>query len=391
MANRLRVVQVGKYYPPHVGGIETHLQALCDGLKESHDVQVFVAGSGRRDVDAIVDGVAVHRLGIQFKVAGAPVCPTMPWKIRRAGADIVHLHLPNPAGVFALLASGYRGPLVATWHSDVVRQRRLAKVFEPIQRRFLANCDALIATSPNYVESSPDLSRNRKRTVVIPYGIAVDEFCAPPAARLAAIRRGRSGPLLISVGRLIYYKGFEYLIRAMAQIDATLLLVGDGPLRHSLQNVAREAGVASRIEFLGEMQPREIVPYYHAADLFVLPSIARSEAFGIVQLEAMACGKPIVNTNLASGVPFASRDGFTGITVEPGSADALAVAINRLLADPKIRSAYGEAARRRVRSEFTIDVMVQRTRDLYEAVLNRKGASPASELPHSASRRTLSA
>lgn len=391
MANRLRVVQVGKYYPPYVGGIETHLQALCNGLKESHDVQVFVAGDRRRDVDAIVDGVAVHRLGIQFKVAGAPVCPTMPWKIRRAGADIVHIHLPNPAGVLALLASGYRGPLVATWHSDVVRQRRLAKMFEPVQRRFLDNCDALIATSPNYVESSPDLSRLRKRTVVVPYGIAVEEFRDPPAAAVAAIRRERPGPLLLAVGRLVYYKGFEYLIRAMKQIDATLLLVGDGPLRHSLQNLARELGVASRIEFLGEMQPREIVPYYHASDLFVLPSIARSEAFGIVQLEAMACGKPIVNTNLASGVPFASRDGVTGITVEPGSADALATVINRLLADQHLRSAYGEAARLRVQSEFTINVMVQRVRDLYEAVLNRKGAESVLDSPHSASRRTLGA
>jgi rhamnosyl/mannosyltransferase len=390
MANRLKVVQVGKYYPPHVGGIETHLQALCEGLKESHDVRVFVAGDRRRDVDALVNGIAVNRLGIQFKIAGAPVCPTMPWKIRRAGADLVHIHLPNPAGVLALLASGYRGPLVATWHSDVVRQRRLAKMFEPIQHRFLANCDAIIATSPNYVESSPDLSRLRKRTTVIPYGIAVEEFRDPPAASLA-IRRERSGPLLIAVGRLVYYKGFEYLIRAMTQIDATLLLIGDGPLRHSLESAAHQAGVASRVEFLGEMQPRDVVPYYHAADLFVLPSIARSEAFGIVQLEAMACGKPVVNTNLNSGVPFASRDGVTGITVEPANVDALARAINRLLADQQLRIAYGEAARRRVQSEFTIDAMVQRTRDLYQAVLNRKGANSAPDFPYSASRRTLRA
>src|ERR1700687_2456119 len=259
MATRLKVIQVGKYYPPRVGGIETHLQALCDGLKESHDVQVFVAGDRRRDVDALVNGVAVHRLGFQFKIAGAPVCPTMPWKILRAGADIVHIHLPNPAGVLALLASGYRGPLVATWHSDVVRQRRLAEMFGPIHGRFLANRAALIATSANYVESSPDLSRLKKRTVIIPYGIAVEEFRDPPAAALA-IRRERLGPLLLAVGRLVYYKGFEYLIRAMAHIDATLLLVGDGPLRHALQNLAQELGVASRIEFLGEMQPRDIVP-----------------------------------------------------------------------------------------------------------------------------------
>jgi rhamnosyl/mannosyltransferase len=378
MANRLRVVQIGKYYPPHIGGIETHLQALCGGLKESHDMQVFVAGDRRRDVDTIVDGVAVHRLGIQFKIAGAPVCPSMPWKIRRAGADIVHIHLPNPAGVLALLASGYRGPLVATWHSDVVRQRRLAKMFEPIQRRFLANCDALIATSPNYVESSPDLSRLRKRTVIIPYGIAVEEFRDSPASALG-IRSARSGPLLLAVGRFVYYKGFEFLIRAMKQVEATLLLIGDGPLLNPLQNLANELGVASRIEFLGEMQPREVVPYYHAADLFVLPSIARSEAFGIVQLEAMACGKPVVNTDLASGVPFASRDGVTGLTVEPANADALAIAVNRLFADPQLRIKYGEAARRRVQSEFTIDVMVQRIRDLYEAVLDRKGVKSASD------------
>jgi glycosyltransferase involved in cell wall biosynthesis len=389
MTNRLKVVQVGKYYPPDVGGIETHLQALCEGLKTSHDVQVFVAHDRRRDQDEIVNGVAIHRLGIQFKIAGAPVCPTMPWKIRRAGADIVHLHLPNPAGVLAILASGYRGPLLATWHSDVVRQRRLSKVFEPIQRRFLANCDALVATSPNYVESSADLHRLRKRTVVIPYGIAVEEFRDPPAAQLAAIRRGRATPLILAVGRLVYYKGFEYLIRAMAEIDATLLLVGDGPLRHSLERTARELGVASRIEFLGEMQPREIVPYYHAADLFVLPSIARSEAFGIVQLEAMACGRPVVNTNLASGVPFASLDGVTGITVEPANAAALASAVNQLLGDEQLRTAYGEAARRRVQSEFTIDSMVDRTRHLYDVILNGERVGSAPGFPHSTVRSSV--
>src|SRR5258708_11591917 len=176
MSNRIKIVQVGKYYPPYVGGMETHLQALCEGLKTSHDVQVFVAHDRRRDLDEIVDGVAVHRLGIQIKIAGAAVCPTMPWKIRRARADIVHIHLPNPAGVLAILASGYRGPILATWHSDVIRQRRLAKMFEPIQRRFLANCGALIATSPNYVESSSHLDRLRQRPAVIPYPIAVKHF-----------------------------------------------------------------------------------------------------------------------------------------------------------------------------------------------------------------------
>jgi len=157
------------------------------------------------------------------------------------------------------------------------------------------------------------------------------------------------------------------------------MIVGDGPLRNPLERLARELGVADRIEFLGEMQPREIVPYYHASDIFVLPSIARSEAFGIVQLEAMACAKPVVNTNLASGVPFASLDGVTGITVEPANADALVGAINRLLGDASLRAEYGEAAKRRVESEFTVAAMVERTRDLYEATMNGISADSAAE------------
>ena len=382
LRNRLKVVHVGKYYPPRVGGIETHLHALCSALRETDDVRVLVANDTRRDEDAIVDGVAVSRLGIQFNVAGAPVCPTMVWKLRNSGADLVHLHLPNPAGVLAAMASGYRGRIVATWHSDVIRQRRLAKVFAPIQRRFLRTCSALIATSPDYAASSDDLLRFKDRVSVIPYGIDVAQFRAVPHAKIDAIRARDPRPLLLAVGRLVYYKGFEYLIRAMRRLEARLMLVGDGPLRPSLEREARQHGVGDRVEFLGEMQPRDIAPYYHACDLFVLPSIARSEAFGIVQLEAMACGKPVVNTRLASGVPSVSLDGVTGLTVAPADSDALAQAIGTLLGDRALRTRYGAAASRRVEIEFSIETMVRRTRDLYQRVLgaptgHRAGASLA--------------
>ena len=367
---RLRVVHVGKFYPPHVGGIETHLHALCGALKESIDVRVLVANDKPGDEDAIVDGVSVSRLGIQFSIAGAPVCPTMAWKIRRVQADLVHVHLPNPAGILAVMASGYRGRIVATWHSDVVRQRRLARLFAPIQRRFLRNCKAIIATSPNYVESSTDLAAFKARCRVIPYGIGISDFRHPDFEAVEAIHHKYAGLLVLAVGRLVYYKGLEYLISAMAGINATLLVVGDGPLRLSLERQANDLGVSDRIKFLGEMQPSEIVPYYQACDVFALPSVARSEAFGIVQLEAMACGKPVVNTKLASGVPFASLDGVTGITVDPGNAPMLEHAINRLLQDVDLRARLGRAALDRVRQEFTVEAMVSRTRDLYEELVN---------------------
>jgi rhamnosyl/mannosyltransferase len=168
------------------------------------------------------------------------------------------------------------------------------------------------------------------------------------------------------VGRLVYYKGAEYAVRAMTKIDANLLIIGDGPLKQNLERQARELGVADRVFFLGKVDG-SISPWYQASDVFILPSIARSEAFGIVQLEAMACGKPVVNTDLASGVPYVSLDGETGITVPPSNPEALADAVNRLLDNPSLRAAYGQAAVRRVQNEFSLDLMVRRTLEVYSA------------------------
>jgi glycosyltransferase involved in cell wall biosynthesis len=367
---RLRILHVGKFYPPYMGGMETHLQALCAELRKTVDVKVVVANAGKESTEEMVDGVEVNRAGTLFNLASAPVCPSMVQKIRDEKADIVHMHLPNPTAILAYLMSGHTGRLVFTYHSDTVRQKVLGKAFAPILRRALKQSAAIIATSPNYVESSPVLSDFKDRCRVIPYGIPISQFEECDVSEVARIR-ARYGPrIVISVGRLIYYKGFEYLIRAMAKVDARLLIVGDGPLRADLEREARAYGVSDKVVFLGEIQNSEIVPYYYAADLFALASIARSEAFGIVQLEAMACGKPVVNTSLASGVPFVSLDGMTGITVPPQDSEALSSAINLLLDDPVLRAAYGDAARSRVREKFSLQGMVASTLHLYEQVTN---------------------
>ncbi|HVB81614.1 MAG TPA: glycosyltransferase [Candidatus Binataceae bacterium] len=373
-----RVVHIGKYYPPHVGGIESHLHTLCGGLRESMDVRVLVASDEQHDEDSVVDGVAVSRHRSRFRIAGAPVCPTMVRNLRRIDADLVHVHLPNPTGVLSLMIAGYRGRIIATWHSDVVRQRRLARLFAPIQRSFLSRCSAIITTSASYAESSPDLAAFRDRTSVVPYGIDVSLFRHPQRELVAAIRHRYRSPLLLAVGRLVYYKGFEYLVRAMKQVDGTLLIIGDGPQREALMREVKLNRVGDRVTFLGEMQPCEIAPYYHASDLFVLPSIVRSEAFGIVQLEAMAAGKPVINTRISSGVPFVSLDGVTGVTVAPRDVDALQQAINRLLHDEALRLRYGQAASHRVDAEFSVGKMVNRIRDLYASVMSEHAvAAPA--------------
>lgn len=365
--HRQSVMQVGKYYPPHVGGIETHLEALCRELRNEMDVSVLVANTSARTERCVVDGVAVTRSGRHFTIAGAPVCPSMAWQIRKRRPDIVHLHLPNPTGALAVSLSGYRGPVVVSWHSDIVRQLRLAKIYHPIQRILLRNCAAIVSATPNYIESSDELSRMKSRCRVIPYGIDYRSFRTVDPDAVALIRRKFGPRIVLAVGRLVYYKGFEHAVRAMARVDANLVVIGDGPLRQHLEEKARELGVADRVFFLGEVG-KPLSPYYHACDVFILPSVARSEAFGIVQLEAMACGKPVVNTYLESGVPFVSIDGQTGITVPPGSPDALASAVNLLLDDPALAAAYGDAAARRVQTEFSLDAMVRRTLDVYGEV-----------------------
>ena len=383
------VVHIGKYYPPHVGGIESHLRTLCNALRELMDVRVFVAGDERHDEETVLDGVTVSRHRSRFHIAGAPVCPTMVRNLRRIDANLVHIHLPNPTGVLSLLMSGYRGKIVATWHSDVVRQRRLARLFAPIQRTLLNRCSTIITTSAAYAESSHELAAFRDRTTVVPYGIDARVFRHPPQELVAAIRRRYRAPLLLAVGRLVYYKGFEYLVRAMKRVSGTLVIIGDGPRREALMREVAASRVGDRVAFLGEMQPDQIAPYYHASDLFVLPSIVRSEAFGIVQLEAMAAGKPVINTRIASGVPLVSLDGVTGITVAPRDDEALQRAINLLLNDETLRLRYGQAASHRVDAEFSVDKMVSGVRDLYAGVLDEPAVAPAARPFRRASRAAL--
>jgi rhamnosyl/mannosyltransferase len=348
--------------------MESHLQALCGQLRAEVNVEVLVAGEGRRTVEEVLASVKVTRVGTLFDFAAAPVCPGLVRRIRESRADIVHLHWPHPTALLAYLASGHAGRLVITYHSDVVRQKVLGGLFWPVLRRALERADAVIAASPNYVESSPALRQFKQKCSVIPFGIPLAEFDRVDESEVEQIRK-RFGPrVVLGVGRLIYYKGFEHLVRAMKDVNGHLLIIGEGPLRGALEQEAERAGVGGRVTFLDQVG--DVAPYYHAADVFALPSVARSEAFGIVQLEAMACRRPVVNTRLDSGVTYVSVDGVTGLTVPPADSEALANALNTLLADPALRARYGRAARLRVEREFDLETMGRRTLRLYEEIMS---------------------
>src|SRR5208282_4219634 len=283
----------------------------------------------------------------------------------------------NPAAAIAYLLSGFRGPVVLTWHSDICRQRLLKRLFAPIERLMVRRSRAIIASSLDYIAYSSILYEHRALCRVIPFGIPIDQFRKPNLGAVSRIRTRYGDRLLLSVGRMVEYKGYRYLIHAMSTVNATLLLIGEGPERERLEADARRLGVEDRVAFLGKVD--NISPYYQACDIFVLPSITRNEAFGLVQLEAMPCGNPVVNTHLRSGVPFVWANGLTGITVPPADSDSLARVINRLLDDPGRRMTYGEAGMRRVKEEFSLRQMVDRTVELYTTIMaadRRPAAEP---------------
>ena len=212
------------------------------------------------------------------------------------------------------------------------------------------------------------LNERRRLCRVIPLGIRAGDFEHPDAARVAEVRRRYGERIVLGVGRLIYYKGFENLVRAMADVRATALVAGEGPLGGALAAAAARLGVADRVVLLGRVNDADLKACYHACDVFALPSVERSEAFGIVQLEAMACGKPVVNTWIDSAVPHVSLDGLTGLTVPPGDPAALAAALNALLDDPARRAVMGTAGRQRVCEEFSADLMARRTLEVYREI-----------------------
>jgi len=367
----LRVLQVGKFYPPDEGGMETHLEGLCRHMRDRASLEVLVAGRSRRTMHEVVDGVSVTRVGTWATIRSAPLCPDLRRLIHDSPADVVHLHHPNPSAFLSYLASGHRGRLIVTYHSDVIQQWLLNIVYEPIVRAVLRRADAIIVSSREYLETSTMLKRYRDRCVVIPMAIDPERFATADPDAVSAIRQRFGDRIILAVGRLVYYKGLEFLVRAMPRVRGHLVIAGQGPMRDELAAEAEALGVADRVTLSGHVP--DTLPYYHAARVFALSSHLRSEAFGIVQLEAMAAGLPVVNTQIPSGVPGVSLDGVTGLTVPPGDAEALAVALTRILDDPALAGRLGAAGRRRVAELYSLDGMTERTLAVYASVMAGAG------------------
>lgn len=371
----IRVLTFGRFADDNYGGLERYVFELGRALEgEVQFVNIVAQRGARPDVPMAGETVYARPLG---SLGGTPVCPGMPWHALRrhwrAPFDIVHLQFPaDPMAhlASALLPRGVKR--VIGWHSDIVRQQRLLKLYRPLLDRTLRRADAIIAATPAHVSSSQQLQsvRNTAKFRIIPYGFDLARFAQRPALADRIRERFAGRFLLFALGRHVYYKGFEFLIRALTSLpDAALALGGQGPLTPELERIARDAGVAQRVRFVGRIPDQDLPAWYHACDAFCLPSVEPAEAFGIVQVEAMACGKPVVCCELGNGVTWVNRDGETGLVVPPADAAALAAALSRLQQDASLRARLGEAGRRRAFAEFTSAAMAKATLAVYREVL----------------------
>jgi len=369
---RPTVVHAAKLYPPAGGGMETVLRDLCDGTAGDWNVRVVAANDSKATLRERCGAVEVVRVAAFGQAASVPLCPSLPLELWRRRADCVVLHEPNPIAGTALFLRTPAPRLVIWHHSDLVRpwwaQATYGRV---VQHALYRRADCVIVSSPALAAGSA-LVQHARRVAVIPFGVPLERYDHVDGAlrsRVDQVVAAVPGPRMLFVGRLVYYKGIDVLLDAMEHCDGSLVIVGEGPLEGALRALVTEKRLAARVLFAGRVSDADLPAFYQACDLFVLPSIARTEAFGVVQIEAMAAGRPVVSTRLPTGVPWVNQDGISGLVVTPGDPVALADALRRLLDDGLLRRRLGEGARQRARAMFSRERMVATFKSLIETVV----------------------
>lgn len=353
----MRILQVNKFYYPWIGGVETVARDIAehyDGRDGISVVNLVCQPHGGQKVEK-VNGVQTYRAASLGIVFGMPLSFDFFRLFRKLikDSDVIILHHPFPLAFVAFRLFG-RGKRVVVWyHSDIVRQRVTKLPFLPFIHFALRRAEHIFVSNRAIIQSSSLLHDFSEKCRVIYFGVDLAQFRDTNEIREQAkeLREAYGVPLVLAVGRLIYYKGFLYLIAAMKDVPAHLLIVGSGPMREALDQEIAELHLEDRIHIIDSVP--SLVPYYYACDVFALPSSEPSEVFGIVQVEAMACGKPVVNTDLPTGVPEVSVDGVTGRTVPAKNAGALSAALNEILLNADERKRFSETAVAEVAKRFT--------------------------------------
>lgn len=370
----MRVLHFFKtYLPETVGGIEQVIYQLCQSTSlHGVESEVLTLSADPQPAELMVGNHRVHRAKLDLHLASTGFSYSALGRLKAlaAQADIVHYHFPWPFMDLLHLAAGIDKPYVVSYHSDIVRQKRLLHLYRPLMRRFLDKADRIIAASPDYLETSDVLQAYRDKVEVIPYGLDKAAFPVPSAPRLQYWTE-RCGPrFFLFVGVMRYYKGLHVLLEAVQGTDYPVVIVGCGPLEQELHAQAKALGL-NHLHFVGRVDEQDKVALLQLCTAFVFPSHLRSEAFGISLLEAAMFGRPMISCEIGTGTSYINQSAETGWTVPPADPQALRVALAALWDNPQQAAEMGQRAEQRYWQLFTAERMGARMADVYRQLLVR--------------------
>lgn len=358
----MRILQLGKFYPIR-GGVEKVMHDLTTGLSEKgvECDMLCAAYTGKNRTIEIGKTSRIICCRTWAHIANTMISPELIVKSARIcrNYDIVHLHHPDPTACLALFCARFKGKVILHWHSDIIKQRFWLMFYLPLQKWMIRRADLVITTTPAYLEGSSYLKKVKDKSLYLPIGIF--PVSSQQDKEMQTLYPGKK--IIFSLGRLVPYKGFKYLIRAARYLPEgyIVLIGGEGPLKQALETEIETFGVVNKVKLLGRIREEDLPAYYHGCTLFCLPSVQKTEAFGIVQIEAMSCRKPVVATNIpGSGVPWVNKHGVSGLNVPPKNPVALAEAIMEVTKDEKTYMEYSQNAFERYNTVFTKQEMINR-------------------------------
>jgi glycosyltransferase involved in cell wall biosynthesis len=377
VASSLRVLHFYKtYYPDTVGGIEQVIRQLAVGTTRLGMSNVVLSLSRAKDLEPITfEGHTVVRVPLDFEIAsnGFSLAALKALSRLAEECDIVHYHFPWPFMDLAHFLARVNKPTVVTYHSDIVRQKMLLRLYSPLRQQFLRSVDAIVATSPNYMASSTVLERYRDKTRIITYGLDKSIYPAPDSERLAYWRDKVGIKFFLFVGVLRYYKGLHVLLDAVANTDYPVVIVGAGPIELELKAHAARLGLA-HVMFVGQLDDADKVALLTLCYAMAFPSHLRSEAFGISLLEGAMFGKPMISSEIGTGTTYINVDGDTGLVVPPDDSPAFGAAMRTLWENPDLAEAMGKRAALRYEELFTAERMAANYGALYQELVARHAA-----------------
>lgn len=371
----MKILQLGKFYPIQ-GGVEKVMYDLMTGLGSKYPElecdMLCVAATPQPEETKILPNATLYCTKLDKKLFSTMLSSSLIKKLKRICKkyDIIHIHHPDPMVALALWLSNYKGKVVLHWHSDILKQKTLLKLYRPLQNWLIKRSDIIIGTTPKYLEESPHLKPfENKKKIAVPIGILPVKYDEKTVGKIKNLYENKK--IVFSLGRLVGYKGFEYMIKAANYLphDYIILIGGSGPLKDELKSLIDSNNLNGKVKLLGRVEDNELPAYYGACDIFVLSSIWKTEAFGIVQIEAMSCGKPVVATNIPeSGVDWVNKDGFSGINVKPEDSKELAKAILDVTKSNETYERFSSQARERFNQLFTLDGMVEKCYNIYSEI-----------------------